>query len=72
MARDTNPNFNPADNVRELEVRFIRPRPSDPTGGLASLKLTTQRLRKQNQRMSLGLAIGFAKADEERSRKHAE
>lgn len=33
--------------------------PSDPRTGLATLAEVTERFRKQNQRMALGLQFGF-------------
>lgn len=48
-----------ATSCSSLEVRFVQPRPSDPTGGLASLKLATARMRARNERMQRGLIYGF-------------
>lgn len=63
MTQSSNPS--PASNASELEVRFVRPKPSDPTGGLESLKLATARMRNRNARMARGLAIGFHRAEQE-------
>lgn len=46
-----------------LQVRFVQPRPSDPTGGLASLKLATARMRARNERMARGLIYGFRRVE---------
>ncbi len=62
MAQSTNP---VSDNARGLEVRFVRPKPSDPTGGLATLRLAVARMRERNARMARGLAIGFKRAEAE-------
>lgn len=60
MSSSTHP---AATSCSTLQVRFVQPRPSDPTAGLASLKLATMRLRARNERMARGLALGFRRVE---------
>lgn len=59
-------NFNlPARTTQSLEVRFVQPRPSDPTSGLATLRIAVERLTQRNHRMAKGLALGFRRLESE-------
>ncbi len=55
----------PARATQSLEVRFVQPRPSDPTARLATLRIAVERMTQRNHRMARGLALGFRRLETE-------